>query len=156
MKVRAAVSVAALLLTYAVVPMAQDKAAVQVEQAGPLRAGGPVVFNVKLNEPLPKGARFDFRISPVSADQEIQFGSGEPVDASQKDFRVGGTLPEGALPGEWHISVIYLFLPGTGWTRNTIAPNDLRFKVEGKPYPIPTKAEVSLGKDAKENSSEKK
>jgi hypothetical protein len=48
---------------------AQDKAAVQTETSGAFHPGGQVVFKVKLNEPLPKGARFDFRISPVSADQ---------------------------------------------------------------------------------------
>jgi hypothetical protein len=58
---------------------------------------------------------------------------------------VSGTLPEGALPGDWQINVIYLFLPGSGWTHTTIAPNDLKFVVEGKPYSIPTKAEVTLG-----------
>lgn len=81
----------------------------------------------------------------MAADEEIALGSGEAVDASQRDFRISGTLPEGALPGEWHINVIYLFLPGSGWTHTTISPNDLRFEVEGKPYPIPTKAEVTVG-----------
>jgi hypothetical protein len=123
---------------------AQDKATVQTQASGPFHPGGPIVFNVKLNEPLPKGAHFDFRISPLSADEEISIGSGEAVGSTQTDFRITGTLPEGALPGEWHISVIWLFLPGSGWTHNQIAPNDLRFKVEGKPYPIPTKADVTV------------
>ena len=69
---------------------------------------------------------------------------GKAVDDKQTEFRVAGTLPEGALPGDWHISVIWLFLPGSGWTSNQISPNDLRFKVEGKPYAIPTKAEVTV------------
>jgi hypothetical protein len=123
---------------------AQDKAAVQTESSGAFHPGGQVVFKVKLNEPLPKGAHFDLRISPVSADQEINLGSGEPLGEKQLEFRVAGKLPEGALPGDWHISVIWLFLPGTGWTHNQISPNDLRFKVEGKPYPLPTKAEVAV------------
>jgi hypothetical protein len=124
---------------------AQDKAAVQTETSGAFHPGGQVVFKVKLNEPLPKGARFDFRISPVSADQEISLGTGEPVDGNETEFRVTGKLPEGALPGDWHISVIWLFLPGAGWTHNQISPNDLRFRVEGKPYAIPTKAQVAVG-----------
>jgi hypothetical protein len=81
-------------------------------------------------------------------------GSGEPIDADRKEFRVAGTLPDGALPGEWHISVIWLFLPGSGWTHNEIAANDLRFKVEGKPYPIPSKAEVSIARERKEVRNE--
>jgi hypothetical protein len=111
----------------------------------PFKAGGSVGFTFTLNEPLPKGAHFDFRISPVAADEEISLGSGQAVDEAGKRFRVSGTLPEGALPGEWHVSVVWLFLPGTGWTHNTIGTNDLRFQVEGKPYPIPTKGEVKIG-----------
>jgi hypothetical protein len=145
MRIRTAVSLAALLLAAVIASAAQDKAAVQTDKPGPFKPGGPIVFHVKLNDPLPKGARFDLRISPVSGDEEIALGSGEAVDTSQRDFRISGTLPEGALPGEWHINVIYLFLPGSGWTHTTIAPNDLKFEVEGKPYPIPTKADVTVG-----------
>lgn len=136
----------AVVLTAACVSVssAQDKAAVQAQPSGPFHPGNPIVFTLKLNEPLPKGAHFDLRISPISANQEINLGSGQAVDDKQTEFRVAGTLPEGALPGDWHISVIWLFLPGSGWTSNQITPNDLRFKVEGKPYPIPTKAEVAV------------
>jgi len=122
----------------------QEKAAVQADTSGGFHPGGPIVFNLKLNEPLPKGARFDFRISPVSADEEVPLGSGEAINNERTEFRVTGTLPEGALPGDWHISVIWLFLPGSGWTHNQIVPNDLRFKVEGKPYLIPTTAQVTV------------
>src|SRR5208283_320638 len=139
---KSAVVLLAVILGVAGLVSAQDKAAVQTETPGAFHPGSPIVFKVKLNEPLPKGAHFDLRISPVSADQEINLGAGEAVDDKQTEFRVAGKLPEGALPGDWHISVIYLFLPGASWTRNTIAPNDLRFKVEGKPFSIPTKADV--------------
>jgi len=139
-----AVVLIAILLSAVGLPLAQDKAAVQTEKPGPFRPGSPIVFNVKLNEPLPKGAHFDFRISPVSGDEEVALGPGQIVGDKQTEFRVTGTLPEGALPGEWHVSVIWLFLPGSGWTHHQIAPNDLRFTVEGKPYPIPTKAEVTV------------
>jgi hypothetical protein len=134
----------AILLSAVSLSFSQDKAAVQTQASGPFHPGSPIVFTLKLNEPLPKGAHFDLRISPASANQEISLGSGQAVDEKQTEFRVAGTLPEGALPGDWHISVIWLFLPGSGWTSNQIAPNDLRFKVEGKPYPIPTKAEVTV------------
>jgi hypothetical protein len=133
-----------VLLATALTVAAQNRAAVQVSDTGSPRAGGPISFVVKLNEPLPLGAHFDFRISPVATDQEISLGAGEPIDAKRQEFRVTGTLPEGALPGDWHISVIWLFLPGSGWTHNQIAANDLRFQVQGKPYPIPSKADVTL------------
>jgi hypothetical protein len=143
-KLTAFASLALLALVLAVVSLAQNKAAVEIEKPGPLHGGDSVVFKVKLNEPLPKAGHFDFRISPVSADEEIPLGSGEPINGSETEFRVTGKLPEGAYPGDWHISVIYLFLPGASWTHTTITPNDLRFKIEGKPYPLPTKAEVDL------------
>jgi hypothetical protein len=147
MKVNQAITGVLILIMNAVVAVgAQDKAAVRTEKMGPFRAGGPISFVVKLNEPLPKGGHFDLRISPVSADEEIPLGTGEPVNGSDTDFRVSTTLPEAAVPGEWHISVIWLFLPGAGWTHTSIAPNDLRFQVEGKAYPIPTKADVSVGR----------
>jgi len=143
MKERLLIGVLVLIALGVAAASAQDKAAVRME-GGVIRGGGPVAFVVKLNEPLPKGAHFDFRISPVSADEEIPLGSGEPVNGSDREFRVSGTLPEAAVPGEWHIKVIWLFLPGAGWTNNVIVPNDLRFHVEGKSYPIPTRADVSL------------
>jgi hypothetical protein len=134
MKVLRAALVFALLLGGMPNAFAQDKAGVNVVKGGALKAGGSIAFDVSLNEPLPKGAHFDFRISPVSADEEVSLGAGQPVDESRKTFRVSGVLPEGALPGEWHISIVWLFLPGTGWTRNSIATNNLRFEVEGKAY----------------------
>ena len=143
MRLQAAVGIVVLILV-AVVVAAQDKAGVTMEKPGALHAGGPIAFVVKLNEPMPKGARFDFRISPVSADEEIALGSGVAINGSDREFRVSGTLPDGALPGEWHIKVIWLMLPGANWTNNAISPNDLRFEVEGKAYAIPTKANVTI------------
>lgn len=143
MKLKAAVGIAVLIFV-AVVVAGQEKAAVQMEKAGPFHAGGPIAFIVKLNEPMPRGARFDFRVSPTSTDEEIALGSVEPINGSDREFRVSGTLPDAAVPGEWRIKVIWFFLPGANWTNNRITPNDVRFQVEGKPYPIPTQAEVSV------------
>jgi hypothetical protein len=144
MRLKIAASVTVLTLAAVVVSFAQNKAAVQLEKPGSIHAGGPIAFTVKLNEPMPKGAHFDLRISPVSVDEEVDLGAGQPINGSEKDFRVSGTLPEAAVPGEWRIKVIWLFLPGAGWTTNTLSPNDVKFEVEGKPYPIPTKAEVTI------------
>ena len=124
--------------------LAQDSASVRSDRPDAFHPGGPIAFTVTLNQQLPKGARFDFRISPLAADEEISLGPGDPVGGSATEFRVSGKLPEGALPGEWHISAIYLFLPGASWTHNTIAPNALRFKVEGAGYAIPSKATVMV------------
>ena len=144
MRLRAMFGTGFLILAMVIVSFAQNKGVVQIDKPGPFHPGDQIVFNIKLNESLPKGAHFDFRISPVSADEEIPLGTGEAVNGSDKEFRITTKLPEGALPGEWHISVIYLFLPGAGWTHQTIAPNDLKFEIEGKSYGIPTKADVSV------------
>lgn len=133
--------------------LAQDQAHVQITnaQAGgqgskpdSFRPGSPITFDVALNEPLPKGAHFDLRISPIAKDQEVPLGSGEPLDGSGKKFRVKANLPEAAIPGDWHISVIWLFLSGSSWTHNTISYDNVTFKVEGEPYALPTKAEVKV------------
>lgn len=144
LRTRAVLLLSMFTIAIAATAFAQDKAAVQTTGSSPFHSGGPIVFNLKLNEPLPKGARFDFRICPVSADEEVPLGPGEPINNERTEFRIAGTLPDGALPGDWHISVIWLFLPGSGWTHNQIVPNDLRFKVEGKPYSIPTTAQVTV------------
>ena len=98
--------VSLVAISAVIASQAQDKADVRMEQPQPFRAGGSISFTVKLNEPLPKGAHFDFRVSPVAADEEISLGVGEQIGDSGTEFRVSGKLPEGALPGEWHISVI--------------------------------------------------
>ena len=146
MKSLSMLSVPALLVAGAILLSAQDKATVQVDKPTSFKTGGPATFDLTLNEPLPKGAHFDFRISPTAADEEITLGSVGPLDDSGKRFRVSGTLPDGALPGEWHVSVIWLFLPGAGWTHNTISTNNLKFQVEGRPYTIPTKGEVNVAR----------
>lgn len=124
----------------------QEKASVNIDQQNKVKAGETIAFTVKLDAPLPEGAYFQMRISPVSVDQEIPLSSGNALDASRTTFRVSGTLPKAAIPGPWHISVIYLFLPGTSWTFNTIRPNNLTFTVTGPTFAIPKSAEVSLVK----------
>jgi hypothetical protein len=133
-----------LVLVAAFGAAAQQKGTVEMEQKGPFRPGDPIVFNIKLDESLPKDARFDLRISPVEADEQISLGNGEPVKGSDKDFRISTKLPEAAFPGKWHVSIIYLFLPGAGWTNRTIAHDNVEFEVAGKPYAIPAKAEITV------------
>ncbi len=136
-----------VLLLSALTAFSQDRAAVQVDNSNTrFHPGDPIAFRVKLNAPLPEGAYFQVRVSPRKADQQVSFSSAEPIDASRTTFVVRGTLPIGALPGEWRISVIYLFLSGTSWTGNTIQPNPVMFVVEGKDFSIPTTAEVTVTK----------
>jgi hypothetical protein len=112
-----------------------------------IHGGDEVVLKITLNEPLPKEARFDIRLSPVEASQQITGSSGEPLNDKRTEFKVKVKLPDEVIPGEWHIAVIYLFLPGSSWTTNTIQANDLRFVVEGRKFELPTKATAIIVKD---------
>jgi hypothetical protein len=130
---------------------AQSQAAASAQLQPPndhLRGGGDLVFKMKLNEPLPEGARFDVRLSPVGVDQEVAVQSGEPTNKERTEFTLRTKLPEAAVPGEWHIKVVYLFLAGASWTNNTLATNaDFKFVVEGPKFEIPTKATATLVDD---------
>jgi len=57
-----------------------------------------ILINFTLNEPLPKGARFDFRITSVAADEEITLGQVQSLNDTGRRFRVSGTLPKVPYP----------------------------------------------------------
>ncbi len=88
-----------VLLATTLTVAAQDRAAVQVGDTGSPKAGGPIAFTVKLNEPLPPGAHFDFRISPVAADEEVPLGSGNPSTRSARNFESRAPFPRERFPG---------------------------------------------------------
>lgn len=115
-----------------------------------LRAGSDLTFKMELNKPLPEGARFDVRLSPVATDEEISVSSGQAADKGRTEFILKTKLPDKAVPGDWHIKVVWLFLPGASWTNNTLATNaDFRFHVGGPAIDIPTKATATLLDDPK-------
>jgi hypothetical protein len=80
-----------------------------------LHPGSDLTFKVVLDDPLPTGAYFQVRLSPVKVDQELPVASGEPVDKGRKEFLLHTKLPDGSVPGDWHIKVVCLFLYGTSW-----------------------------------------
>lgn len=141
MRARVTIIVVALVMAMVAFSWAQDnKATVGMGNLVSFKPGDTIVFNVSLDEPLPKGAHLDLRISPVSTNGEIQLGQGKMVDA--KTFRVSYQLPEDAVPGDWHIARILLFLSSSNWILlDTKGPN---FKVEGKSYKIPTTADFTI------------
>ena len=108
--------------------------------------GDEVSFTMKLNDPLPEGARFDVRLSPTGINQEMAVSSGEPTGKDRKEFLLKFTLPEHARGGEWHIFTVYLFLPGASWVGNTIQTNDMKFVVDGPDGPIPSSATATIVK----------
>jgi hypothetical protein len=145
-------AIVVLLLVFAMpvmtVAQTQPSASAQVVVPAHIRGGSDLIFKMKLNEALPEGARFDVRLSPVTADQEITVSSGDPANRERTEFILKTRLPEKVVPGEWHIKIVYLFLAGASWTSNTLATNpDFRFVVEGPKVEIPTRATASLVDD---------
>jgi hypothetical protein len=135
-----------LLFLSGAVALSQERAAVQMDNPNTrFHPGDPIAFQVKLNEPLPNGADFQIRISPMKGNREIALASDKPEDTTRMLFVVRGSLPKEAVSGEWGINVIYLFLPGTGWTSSTIQPTvPVKFVVEGKEFAIPTTAQIAV------------
>jgi hypothetical protein len=109
-----------------------------------LHSGSDLTFTVVLDDPLPMGAYFQVRLSPVKVDQELPVTSGEPVDKGRKEFLLHAKLPDGSVPGDWHIKVVYLFLAGTSWTNNTLSTNQMPFVVEGQNVEVPAKATATI------------
>ena len=124
-----------------------NKAAAQLTTDTPhFHGGDEVSFTLKLNEPLPEGARFDVRISPVSVNQEMTVSSQEPSDKDRKVFLLKFKLPDHARGGEWHIATVYLFLPNVSWTSSTIATNEMKFVIDGPDGRLPSDATATIAK----------
>ena len=124
---------------------AVPQADVQLVSDNPhLKPGSDLVFKMKLNQALPEGARFDVRLSPVGLNQELAVSSGEPTNKERTEFKLETKLPETAWAGQWHIAVVWLFLPGSSWTTSQLSTNDLRFTVDGQPKSIPTTAVATI------------
>ena len=125
------------------------QAAAELKAGGDhFRGGDEVIFKMVLNNPLPEGANFNVRLSPIATDQELPVGSGDPINKDRTEFLLKAKLPEKVVPGEWRIRVVWLFLPGTSWTTSTLATNpDFKFFVEGPKIDIPTKATATLVPD---------
>ncbi len=115
------------------------------DSADHFRGGDEVTFKMVLNQPPPEGANFSMRLSPTTADQELPVDSGDPINKDRTEFLLKARLPQKLVPGEWHIKVVWLFLPGTSWTSSTLSTNqDFKFFVDGPKIDIPTKATATL------------
>jgi hypothetical protein len=56
----------------------QPTAQVVAVQAEHIHGGSDIAIRLKLNAPLPEGAHFDLRLSPLAIRQEVSAGSGSP------------------------------------------------------------------------------
>ena len=136
-----------VLFSVSLISQEPDKAATQLTTDTPhFHGGDEVIFTMKLNEPLPEGARFDVRLSPMGVNQELSVSSQEPADKDRKEFLLKLKLPEHARGGEWHIYTVWLFLPGASWVGNTISTNEMKFVVDGPSGPLPSNATAAIVK----------
>ena len=146
------VLIVVLLFALPAITQEPNTAAAQLTTDTPhFQSGDEVSFTMKLNEPLPEGARFDVRLSPVSVNQEITISSQEPSDKDRKEFLLKFKLPDHARGGEWHIATVYLFLPNVSWTSSTIATNEMKFVVDGPNGPLPSNATATIVKKEPES-----
>jgi hypothetical protein len=133
-----------LILTGVVTIRAQQTAAVQMAQPdADISAGKKLVLEVRLDKPLPLDSSVIARVRPEGAAQLVQLSSAIPDDASRTKFTLNTTLPTPVVPGKWTLEAVFVTLPGSGsW--QSIEHNQLTFQVQGKPFPIPSKAEVTV------------
>jgi hypothetical protein len=125
---------------------AQQSAGVQMAQPGADIAGGKsLVLKITLNEPLPPDSSVIARVGPDGASQQIiQLASSSPDDSTRKNFTLKQVMPTSVVPGKWHLENVFITLPGSIQWQN-LDHNPLTFEVQGKPFEVPSKAEVTLG-----------
>jgi len=107
--------------------------------------GKALALEVKLDKPLPPETSLIVRVRPEGVSQLIVLSSSTPDDPSRTRVTVKTTLPNVVVPGKWRLEDVFISLPATNiW--QPLGRNELTFDVEGKPFPIPAKAEVSVAK----------
>jgi hypothetical protein len=126
---------------------AQQSAGVQMPQPGAdITSGKSFVLEITLNEPLPNDSSVIARVRPDGASQQIiQLQSSTPEDSSRTKFSLKTVLPTPVTPGKWHLESVFVTLPGSIQWQN-LDHNPLTFEVQGKPFEIPSKAEVTFGR----------
>lgn len=134
-----------LLAVLAVFTVHAQQAAVDVPVAGQVEAGGSISIHIKFDKALPEGASVRVEVSPEATTQWIALSTGDPDNPSRTAFTVKGKLPENAVPGNWTLRNVWLFLPGS-IQGLSLGHNNATFEVKGKEFPIPSKAEVAITK----------
>jgi hypothetical protein len=133
-----------LIFATVVAIRAQQTSAVQMAQpASDIAGGKPLALKVKLDKPLPTGSVVIARVKPEAISQIVQLTSSEPDNAARTEFTLKTALPSPIVPGKWLLESVFITLPGSSnW--QAIEHNPLTFEVQGKPFPIPSKAEVAV------------
>jgi hypothetical protein len=110
-----------------------------------IEAGGPISLHLNFDKPLPDGATVSIEVSPQTTTQWIAISTGEAENTERPSFTLKGKLPETAVPGDWTVRNVWLFLPGSVQGQ-ALGHNNTTFRVKAKDFPIPTKAEITVRK----------
>jgi hypothetical protein len=123
---------------------AQQSAAVQMVPSGSaVESGKPLVLEIKLDKPLPADTSVIARVRPEDVSQLIVLSSSTPDDPSRTKITLKTILPTPVVPGKWKLEDVFIDLPGSNnW--QPLEHNVLKFDVQGKPFPIPSRADVTL------------
>lgn len=135
---------AGLVLAVVFTLHAQQTAAVQMAQPETEISGGKtLVLEVRLNEPLPPETTVIARVRPEATSQLLVLSAGAPDDSNRTKVTLRTTLPNTIVPGKWVLQDVFVALPGTNiW--QALEHNQVTFNVKGKPFPIPSKAEITV------------
>jgi hypothetical protein len=69
--------------------------------------------------------------------------SSTPDNLDRTKVTLKTNLPTPVVPGKWRLEDVFINLPGSNiW--QPLEHNPLKFEVQGKPFPIPSKADVIL------------
>jgi hypothetical protein len=117
----------------------------KLEMPSSIEAGGPISLHLNFDKALPDGATVRVEVSPQATTQWIAISTGEADNAERTSFTLKGRLPEAAVPGDWTVRNVWLFLPGSVQGQ-ALGHNNGAFRVKAKDFPIPTKAEITVTK----------
>jgi len=132
-------------LVVAVSALHAQEAVVDLSAGGDIVAGGPILLHIKFDKPLPEGASVRVEVSPQATTQWVALSTGDADSSSRNTFTVSGKLPKNAVPGTWLLRNVWLFLPGSVQGQ-ALGHNGATFRVKGKEFPIPSKADITVTK----------
>lgn len=123
---------------------AQQSAGVQMVPSGSnIESGKPLILEIKLDKPLPADTSVIARVRPEDVSQLIVLQSSTPDDPTRTKITLKTVLPTPTVPGKWKLEDVFIALPGSNiW--QPLEHNMVNFDVRGKPFPIPSRADVTL------------
>ena len=124
-------------------PLQPSHASAQFDADEHFHGGSSVDFKMKLNEPLPAGARIEIQLSPADTPQTLSVSSTETTNPEHTEVLFHLKLPTDAPGGAWHISQTFLVFDGF-LSHAVISTNPVTFQVEGRQGKLPTQGTVDF------------